>query len=61
MTHGGVRKGAGRPPVADKAVPTSIRLKVSEQIRLRDLCAEHGVTQSDVMRIGMRHLERGKA
>ena len=55
MPHGGLRPGAGRPPMPEnekgtERVAVSVSLKPEERERLRVICAELDINQSDMMR-----------
>jgi hypothetical protein len=58
--RGGAREGAGRPTgtgTGTKRKAVSISMTDEEKAQLDAACAEMGITQSDFMRLALRHVE----
>ncbi len=56
--QGGARAGAGRPKGSGSGrtvVTVSMSLKPEEKAQLDAVCAELGITQSDFVRLALRH------
>ena len=49
-SHGGKRRGAGRPSVMDTCVRLTVRVSADDADWLRELAAEHGVSVSEYLR-----------